>query len=225
MMPVHALMPGALHAACRRLALAAVLAAGAHGVSPAWPGDVSAAPAAAIGAPAPAFTAATADGGTASLADYAGKVVILEWTNHDCPYVRKHYGSGNMQALQREATGKGAVWLTVISSAPGEQGHVSGPQAKKIAEDAGAGPSQILLDPDGVMGRAYGAKTTPHMYVIDADGRLVYMGGMDDRPTTDPGDIKGARNHVAAALADITAGRAVATPSTRPYGCSVKYRS
>ncbi len=130
-----------------------------------------------------------------------------------------------MQALQKRATADGVVWLTVISSAPGEQGYADGGQAQRIAAQAGAAPSEILLDPDGTMGRAYGAKTTPHMYVIDRDGRLVYMGGIDDRPTTKPADVEGARNYVAAALADLAAGRSVETSSTRPYGCSVKYRS
>jgi peroxiredoxin len=220
-MSLRVQMPARLHAGCRRLAFVAVLAA--SGLLGALVSPAAAAPA--IGEPAPAFSAKTADGDTASLADYAGKVVVLEWTNHDCPYVRKHYGSGNMQALQTQATAEGAVWLTVISSAPGEQGYVRGPEAKQIAAKAGASPSRILLDPDGVMGRAYGAKTTPHMYVIDRDGRLVFMGGIDDRPTADPEDIKGARNYVAAALADLASGRPVAAASSRPYGCSVKYSS
>lgn len=220
MMSLHALVPARRLRAVRHwLALAAILT----GTVLALPNAVAAAPV--IGQPAPAFTATTADGETRSLADYAGKVVVLEWTNHDCPYVRKHYGSGNMQALQQQASADGVVWLTVISSAPGEQGYVQGPQASKIAENAEAAPSEILLDPEGTMGRAYAAKTTPHMYVIDAEVRLVYMGGIDDRPTTDPDDVKGARNHVAAALADLAADRPVASPSTRPYGCSVKYRS
>jgi peroxiredoxin len=224
MMSLRALMPTQLHAVCRRLTLAALLAAGGLAASlMVSPPAADAAPA--IGEPAPPFSVKTAGGEARSLADYAGKIVVLEWTNHDCPYVRKHYGSGNMQALQREAAGDGVVWLTVISSAPGEQGYVQGPEAKRIAEKAGAGPSEILLDPEGVMGRAYGAKTTPHMYVIDEDGRLVYMGGIDDRPTADPDDIKGARNYVAAALADLAADRPVAAASSRPYGCSVKYRS
>ncbi len=200
------------------VAMAAVACLGAVG---------AAAPAAAnpgVGAPAPAFTATNADGMQRSLGEYAGKVIVLEWTNHDCPYVRKHYGSGNMQALQKQATADGVVWLTIISSAPGEQGYVSGAEAKAIAAKTGATPSDILLDPDGTVGRAYGAKTTPHMYVIDGDGRLVYMGGIDDRATTNPADIKGADNYVAAALADVAAGRAVATPTARPYGCSVKYK-
>lgn len=186
-----------------------------------------AAPAAAdakIGEPAPAFTATDADGVQRSLGEFAGKVVVLEWTNHDCPYVRKHYGTGNMQALQRQAAADGVVWLTMISSAPGEQGHVSGTQAEAIAAEAGAAPGHILLDPEGTVGRAYGAKTTPHMYVIDRDGRVVYMGGIDDRATTDPADIEGASNYVAAALSDLSAGRAVETPTGRPYGCSIKYK-
>lgn len=222
MMSRNTLMPPQCHAVARRWVISVLLVA-ATVAGLAWTGQAIAAPA--IGAPAPAFTARTAGGETRSLADYAGKVVVLEWTNHDCPYVRKHYGSGNMQALQKDAAGDGVVWLTVISSAPGEQGYVQGAEAKRIAADAGARPSEILLDPDGTVGRAYGAKTTPHMYVIDRDGRLVYMGGIDDRPTTDPDDIKGATNHVAAALADVAADRPVASPSTRPYGCSVKYRS
>lgn len=179
--------------------------------------------AAKIGEPAPAFTAESADGVERSLSDYAGRTVVLEWTNHDCPYVRKHYDTGNMQALQEQATADGVVWLTVISSAPGEQGHVDGAEAKRIAAEAAASPSEILLDPEGVVGRAYGAKTTPHMYVIDRDGRLVYMGGIDDRPTTKSADVEGAENYVAATLSDLAADRPVQIPASRPYGCSIKY--
>lgn len=178
-----------------------------------------------VGAPAPAFTATDSNGGSHSLADFRGKTVVLEWTNHDCPYVIKHYGSGNMQALQRDATAAGVVWLAVISSAPGEQGHLSGAGANAIAAERKAAPTAILLDPDGTLGRAYAARTTPHMYVIDAAGTLVYMGGIDDRPTADKADVPGAKNFVRAALDDIAAGRPVATPTSRPYGCSVKYRS
>jgi peroxiredoxin len=185
----------------------------------------TAAAAPSMNAPAPAFSVKTADGVERSLSDYAGKIVVLEWTNHDCPYVRKHYGTGNMQRLQKQAAADGIVWLTVISSAPGEQGYVDGDEAKQIAAEAGAAPAEILLDPEGTMGRAYGAKTTPHMYVIDREGHLVYMGGIDDRPTTKPGDVQGAENYVAAALADLAAGRPVRTASSRPYGCSIKYRS
>jgi len=178
-----------------------------------------------VGEQAPAFALTDAGGGERSLADYAGKTVVLEWTNHECPYVRKHYDSGNMQALQKQAADSGVVWLTIISSAPGEQGYVSGDKAEAIAAEAEAAPSAILLDPEGRVGQAYGAKTTPHMYVIDGKGRLVYMGGIDDRPTTRRSDIEGARNHVALALADLSAGRPVSEASTRPYGCSIKYRT
>jgi len=176
-----------------------------------------------IGRPAPAFAGVDTNGKTHTLSDYEGKIVVLEWTNHDCPYVMKHYGSNNMQALQKQATADGVVWLTVISSAPGKQGHVSPAQANQIAAERGAGPTAILLDPEGIIGRAYDARTTPHMYVIDSKGMLVYMGGIDDRPTTDRADVEGAKNYVAAALADVSAGKNVQTPTSRPYGCSVKY--
>ncbi len=176
-----------------------------------------------VGAPAPAFTGTDTTGHSWSLGDLQGKTVVLEWTNHDCPYVRKHYGSGNMQALQREATEDGALWLTVISSAPGKQGHVSPAEADALTKRRGAAPTAVLFDPDGTIGRAYGARTTPHLYVVDGSGILVYMGGIDDRPTTDPADIEGAANYVRAALADLSAGKPVSQPVTRPYGCSVKY--
>lgn len=222
MMPKDTPLPRTLSAIGQRLALTLMLLT-AVALAGGLAGPAVAAPT--IGQPAPGFTIVTAAGETRSLADYAGKVVVLEWTNHDCPYVRKHYGSGNMQALQQRAADAGVVWLTVISSAPGEQGYVQGAEAQRIAREAGAKPRDILLDPEGIMGRAYGAKTTPHMYVIDPGGRLVYMGGIDDRPTTDPDDIKGAKNYVSAALGDISADRPVGMPSTRAYGCSVKYRS
>lgn len=176
-----------------------------------------------VGRPAPDFSAVDSRGHTHRLADYRGKTVVLEWTNHDCPYVLKHYDSGNMQALQQEASGQGAVWLTVISSAPGKQGHVTGAQADQLSRDRKATPSAVLLDPAGSVGRLYGAKTTPHMYVIDAKGTLKYMGGIDDRATTDTADIPGADNYVRAALANMKAGRPIAKAVTRPYGCSVKY--
>lgn len=176
-----------------------------------------------VGKPAPAFTGSDTAGKTWSLGDLAGQPVILEWTNHDCPYVRKHYDAGNMQALQREAAEEGYVWLSVISSAPGKQGHVSPAEADRLTAERGAAPAAVLLDEDGTIGRAYGARTTPHMYLIDGGGTLVYMGGIDDRPTSNPADIPGATNHVRAAMADLAAGRAVAQAVTRPYGCSVKY--
>ena len=176
-----------------------------------------------VGQPAPPFAIADTAGKTWNLADLKGKTVILEWTNDGCPYVRKHYGGGNMQALQREATAAGKVWLTVISSAPGNQGHVTAAAADQLTAERKAAPSAVLLDPTGTMGRAYGAKTTPHLFVIDPAGTLVYMGAIDDRPSSDPADIPGARNYVRAALADLDAGRPLADAVTRPYGCSVKY--
>lgn len=177
-----------------------------------------------VEAPAPTFTATTADGKTVNLADYKGKTVVLEWTNHDCPFVRKHY-SGNMQSHQKDATGQGVVWLQVISSAPGQQGHVDGATARKLNADRGAAPTATLLDPKGELGKLYGAQTTPHMYVIKADGTLAYKGGIDSIATAKVEDIAKAEPYVKLALADVAAGRKVEKASTRPYGCSVKYAS
>ena len=187
-----------------------------------------AAPAAAapmLGQPAPAFQAVDASGKTRSLSEFRGKTVVLEWTNNGCPYVQKHYNAGAMQGLQAQAAKDGMVWLTVISSAPGMQGHLTGPQAKAWKAEAKAASTDILLDPQGTVGRAYDAKTTPHMYIVDKAGKLVYMGGIDDKASSDPATLKGAVNYVAAALADVKAGRPVAQAATRPYGCSVKYGS
>lgn len=175
------------------------------------------------GAAAPGFSVVDADGRTRTLSEFRGRTVVLEWTNNGCPYVRKHYDSGNMQGLQREAAGDGVVWLSVISSAPGEQGFLDGAGAKARAHSENAAPAAILLDPTGVMGRAYGARTTPHMYVINAQGQLVYQGAIDDRPSARASSLEGATNYVRAALDDVAAGRAVRTPQTQPYGCSVKY--
>lgn len=175
------------------------------------------------GKPAPDFIAKDSKGRDVSLSSFKGKVVVLEWTNNGCPYVAKHYGAGNMQALQASAAAKDVVWLSIISSAPGEQGHVSGAQADKIATDAKAKPTAVLLDPTGTIGRLYDAKTTPHMFVIDKAGTLAYAGGIDDKPTANPADIKGARNFVAEAIEAVTAGKPVVTATSRPYGCSVKY--
>jgi peroxiredoxin len=185
--------------------------------------STAAAAAPAVGEPAPAFRVTDTTGKTWTLDALAGKPAILEWTNHDCPYVRKHYDAGNMQALQKEAVGAGYVWLSVISSAPGKQGHVSASEADGLTSSRGAAPSAVLLDESGEMGRAYDAKTTPHMYLIDADGVLRYMGGIDDIRSTDPADILKATNYVRAAMADLAAGDAVAEAVTPPYGCSVKY--
>jgi hypothetical protein len=176
-----------------------------------------------VGQPAPAFSVADTTGKTWTLRDLAGRTTVLEWTNHDCPFVRKHYGAGNMQALQKEAAGQGVLWLTVISSAPGKQGHVSPTVADDLTKSRGAAPTAVLLDESGAMGRAYAARTTPHLYVIGPDGTLRYMGGIDDRATADPADIPGAKAYVRAALADLSAGRPVADAVTKPYGCSVKY--
>jgi peroxiredoxin len=177
-----------------------------------------------VDAPAPAFTAMTADGKTVNLADYKGKTVVLEWTNHDCPYVKKHYG-GNMQSLQKAAGVQGVVWLQVISSAPGQQGHVDGATAQKLNADRGAAPAATLLDPKGEIGKAYGAQTTPHMYVIAPDGKLAYKGGIDSIATAKADDIAKADPYVTQALAAVAAGKKVEKASTRPYGCSVKYAS
>lgn len=180
---------------------------------------------AAVEAPAPAFTAQTADGKTVNLADFKGKTVVLEWTNHDCPYVKKHYGSGNIQSQQKAAAAQGVVWLQVISSAPGQQGFVDGATAKKLNADRGAAPTATLLDPKGELGKLYGAQTTPHMYVIKGDGTLAYKGGIDSIASAKAEDIAKAEPYVTDALAAVAAGRKVEKASTRPYGCSVKYAS
>jgi len=176
----------------------------------------------AIGAAAPEFQAVTADGQTVALSQLRGKVVVLEWTNHDCPFVRKHYNGDNMQALQREAKDQGVVWLTVASSPPGEQGHVTPAQANDLTQKRRAAPAHVLLDPKGTVGRAYGAQVTPHMYVIDAKGVLQYMGAIDDKPSANPETLKTATNLVRPAVAAVLAGQPVATPVTRAYGCTIK---
>ncbi len=172
------------------------------------------------GSAAPAFSVVDSNGKTRTLEEFAGKTVVLEWTNHDCPYVKAHYAADNMQALQREATADGIIWLTVISSAPNTQGHVSAARANALTEERRAAPTAVLLDPKGEMGRAYDARTTPHMFVI-REGKVVYQGAIDDNPR--PRINPEATNFVRAALADLEAGRPVARPATQPYGCSVKY--
>ncbi len=176
-----------------------------------------------IGQPAPDFTAKDTKGADVRLSAFKGKTVVLEWTNHDCPYVGKHYGSGNMQALQKDATAKGTVWLTVVSSASGTQGHVDGGAADQLTQTRRAAPSAVLLDPKGVVGRLYDARTTPHMFVIDKSGTLAYMGAIDDKPTSNKADVATARSYVREALVALEKGVAVPTATTRPYGCSVKY--
>jgi hypothetical protein len=176
-----------------------------------------------LGQAAPAFQAVDADGRTRALSEFKGKTVVLEWSNNGCPYVKKHYDSGNMQGLQKQATADGVVWLTIVSSAPGTQGYLTAAEAKAWKTKAGLGSSSILLDPKGTVGRTYEAKTTPHMYIVDKTGKLVYMGGIDDKASASPATLKGANNYVVAALADVKAGRPVAQAATQPYGCSVKY--
>ena len=183
----------------------------------------SAANVATVSAAAPTFSLASSNGPTISLADQRGKVVVLEWTNHDCPYVRKHYDTGNMQALQKEATAQGVVWLTVISSAPGTQGYVSAAQANELTKTRKAAPTAVLFDPTGTVGKAYGATNTPHMYVVTKEGVLVYAGAIDDKPTTRRQDVESAQNYVRPALAAVATGQSVKTPVTRAYGCTIKY--
>jgi peroxiredoxin len=179
--------------------------------------------AARVGEPAPDFRIQDSKGKTHTLADYAGKFVVLEWHNQGCPYVKKHYESGNMQKLQKEWTARGVVWLTVISSAPGLQGYVTPAEADAYVKEKNAAPTAVLLDPTGVMGRAYDAKVSPHMFIIDPKGTLIYNGAIDDKPTTDLADVPGAKNYVSAALTEAMAGKPVSIPTSRPYGCTVKY--
>jgi peroxiredoxin len=176
-----------------------------------------------IGEPAPQFSLTDSEGSTHRLSNYRDKYVVLEWTNHECPFVQKHYESGNMQSLQKQVTAQGAVWLSIVSSAPGKQGHVNGATADELTKARSAKPSAVLLDPKGEVGRKYEAKTTPHMFVIAPNGKLIYMGGIDSVPSADLADIPGATPYVKLALSEAMAGRPVSNPSTRPYGCSVKY--
>jgi hypothetical protein len=185
---------------------------------------LTAALAARIGEPAPDFTATDSNGKTHHLADYKGKYVVLEWHNQGCPYTRKHYESSNMQRLQKEWTGKDVVWFTVISSAPGTQGYVTASQENDYLKKMNASPTAVLLDPDGNLGHLYAAKTTPHMYIINPAGVLIYNGAIDDHPTPDPSDIASSKNYVSIALQQAMSGKPVSDAATRPYGCSVKYK-
>lgn len=175
------------------------------------------------GQPAPAFELADADGKPVRLADLRGRFVVLEWNNPACPFVQKHYGSGNMQALQKRYTAANVVWLTINSTARSHPEYLSPAQMAAWMKQQGAAPSAVLLDSDGKVGRAYGARTTPHMYVIDPNGVLVYAGAIDDKRSADPADVKTAKNYVAAALADAMAGKPVGIGHTQAYGCSIKY--
>ena len=182
--------------------------------------------AATVGQAAPDFSALDALGKSHKLSDFKGKHVVLEWTNPGCPFVVKHYGAQNMQALQKEARAKNVVWLSISSTARSHQDHLA-PAAlqDKLAKDWGATPTAVLMDDAGSVGRAYAARTTPHMYVIDPAGKLVFAGGIDDKRSADPAEIPTAKNFVRAALADVLAGKPVATPSAPPYGCSIKYEA
>lgn len=177
----------------------------------------------AVGQPAPDFRLTDVNGKAVSLSDFRGRTVVLEWNNPGCPYVKKHYGSGNMQKTQAGAANDGVAWLTINSGAPGKEGHMSGTEAKAALAKSGAKSTAYLLDAQGTVGRTYGAKTTPHMYVVNKNGTLVYAGGIDDKPTANPADIAGARNHVHAALSELKAGKPVTVATSRPYGCAVKY--
>lgn len=176
-----------------------------------------------IGKPAPEFMANDTNGNHVMLSALKGKTVVLEWTNHECPFVKKHYNGGNMQALQKEATADGVVWVSIVSSAKGKEGNTTAEEANKIMVEQKAVPTHKILDESGAIGTLYGAKTTPHMFVIDKNGILAYAGAIDDKSSADPEDIKTAKNYVRAALADLKAGKPVETPATNPYGCGVKY--
>lgn len=169
------------------------------------------------------FKLTDATGKTVQLSKFRGKNVVLEWHNPGCPFVKKHYDSGNMQATQAAARKKGAIWLAINSGAKGKQGHMTGPEATALLKEQGSKPTHYLLDMKGVVGKAYSAKTTPHMYIIDKTGKLVYQGGIDDKPTANKAHIATARNHVTAALNELHSGKKISVASSRPYGCSVKY--
>ena len=176
-----------------------------------------------VGSKAPEFSLPDAKGKTHSLGEYKGKYVVLEWFNPECPFVKKHYGSGNMQKLQQDFTTKGVVWLTIDSSAPGTEGSLTPEQASGTINSWKTHQTALLLDPDGKAGRTYGAKNTPHMFVINPEGKIVYEGAIDSKATTNPADIPNSTNYVKAALDEAMAGKPVSTATTKPYGCSVKY--
>lgn len=176
-----------------------------------------------VGTPAPDFSVTDTRGEPRTLAGLRGKFVVLEWFNPECPFTRKHYGTGNMQQLQQAYTGRGVVWLSVDSSAPGKQGHLTAEEANAFMEELDGHPTAVLLDPDGTLGRQYGAATTPHLFVINPAGVLIYQGAIDDAPSLDPADVETAANYVEQALDAALEGKPVPVASTQPYGCSVKY--
>ncbi len=177
-----------------------------------------------VGSAAPDFSLTDAKGQTHSLSQYKGKYVVLEWFNPECPFVKKHYGSGNMQKLQEEYTRKGVVWLTIDSNAPGSEGNMTPEQAEKVAAAWKTHQTALLLDPEGKAGRAYGAKNTPNMVVISPEGKIAYEGAIDSKATPNPSDIPNSTNYVKVALDESLAGKPVTTANTKPYGCSVKYK-
>ena len=179
----------------------------------------------AVGSAAPGFSLPDAKGQTHSLSQYKGKYVVLEWFNPECPFVKKHYGSGNMQKLQDQYTSKGVVWLTIDSNAPGTEGNITPEQAQKISASWKTHETALLLDPEGKVGRAYGAKNTPNMVIINPEGKIAYEGAIDSKASPNPADIPSSTNYVKAALDESLAGKSVSTPQTKPYGCSVKYKS
>lgn len=178
-----------------------------------------------VDAPAPTFTLTDSKGATVSLSQFQGSYVVLEWTNHLCPYVKKHYGSDNMQGLQRKYGDQEVVWLSIISSAPGKQGYVQGAEADALTDSRSAAPAHVLLDPEGIVGRMYDAKTTPHMYIIDPEGTLRYAGAIDSIKSANPADIAKADNYLDLGMQALLAGQQVADKLTAPYGCSIKYKS
>ena len=177
-----------------------------------------------VGEPAKDFTLPDSTGKTHSLSDHKGKIVVLEWLNHGCPFVKKHYNSGNMQKFQKMYAEKGIVWFSIVSSAPGKQGYMTPEEAVESVKQHKASPKAVLLDPEGTVGKLYGAKTTPHMFIIDSSGNLVYNGGIDDIRSTNPDDIAKAKNYVRMALDELLAGKEVSVQTSQPYGCSVKYK-
>lgn len=179
----------------------------------------------AVGQPAPDFTLPDPAGKNIKLSDHRGKYVVLEWTNPGCPYVRKHYNSGNMPATQREAVGKGVVWLSINSTAKDSDEYMPPAQLVAWQKERKAAPTAVLLDEEGTVGKTYGARTTPHMYIVDPKGRLVYAGGIDSIPSSNPADIERAVNYVRQGLGEALAGKPISAAVTRPYGCSVKYKS
>jgi peroxiredoxin len=179
----------------------------------------------AVGQPAPDFTLTDANGKAVKLSDFRGKHVVLEWTNPGCPYVRKHYDSGNMPATQRDAVGKGVVWLSINSTEKGSYEYMEPARLVAWQKERNAAPTHVLLDQEGTTGRAFGARTTPHMYIVDPQGRLAYAGGIDSIPSSNPADIQRATNYVKQGLSEALAGKPITAATTRPYGCSVKYKS